>query len=193
MKLEIFLQCMLFMIKFIRILANSKCLLESATYNEQIVNDLIKASSYLTEMLNNTLDLSKLEEGKIIFNMNYQPLDGCYDMIISAVQQNANKKGIKLDCICGKNIPELIKIDKARIMQVVMNLVSNAVRFTPQAGIITLETNWKYNCDMGGNCENCVGNYANKALHNQNSSSPLYIELNSINKEISVFSEFNYI
>ncbi len=141
-----------------RIVANSKMLQETGTWDQVAVNDLAQAATSLSEILNDTLDLSKIEEGKIEFNMTFQQPKSILDMVLDVTRANAAKKEIKLESIYSKTVPELISLDKARVTQVVMNLVGNAIKFTPREGSVTVEARWLWNCGKGGDCEKCVGN-----------------------------------
>ena len=108
-----------------------------------MVNELVQASTFLAEILNNTLDVSKLEEGKIEFNKNYESIRNVIDIVLSITKSNADKKSIKLISNYGNNIPLLLEFDKSRLTQVVMNLVGNAVKFTPEKGKVTVRVCWR--------------------------------------------------
>lgn len=129
---------------------------ELRTWNEKIINELIKAASYLSEMVNNTLDISKLEAGKIEFNPLYQSIHTAIDMVIGITRANAAKKEITLEAEYSRLLPDLVELDKARITQVVMNLVGNAIKFSNTGDKIKVLVNWRWKCGYcEGNCDTC--------------------------------------
>ena len=66
------------------------------------------------------------------------------DIVLNISKANADKKEIKLKVIYCDNMPDLLEIDKSRLTQIVMNLVGNAIKFTPEKGTVTVKVNWKY-------------------------------------------------
>jgi hypothetical protein len=107
-------------------------------------------------MLNNTLDVKKLEEGKIVFNNNFESPRKVVDLALNVVKGNAEKKGVTLAVDFGKNLPGLLEFDKSRVTQIVMNLLSNAVKFTPTQGRVEVRLRWFWHCNYhNGDCATC--------------------------------------
>ncbi len=115
---------------------------ESRKWSDEIINELAQASSVLSEILNNTLDMSKLEEGKIDFNNNYDSIMTVIDMVVNITKSNAEHKDIKILTNYGPSIPPLIEFDRSRLTQVIMNFVGNAIKFTPEKGRVTINVKW---------------------------------------------------
>ncbi|MEM4268248.1 MAG: ATP-binding protein [Candidatus Woesearchaeota archaeon] len=94
-----------------------------------------KESVRLTNLINDILDLSKMELGKAKVKFEMLKLDevakSCPALIL------ASKKGITVEFAVSKNLPK-VSADRAKIMQVFTNLISNAVKFTPPGGKITI-------------------------------------------------------
>ncbi len=128
-------------------------------WNNELVEELVQASSHLGEMLNNTLDISKLEAGKVEFNIDYHPPSSIVDMVLSVCRPNVNKRGIKLAAHYAPAMPRLIEMDKSRVTQIVMNLVGNAIKFAPEGtGQVEIGVRWRWHCARpDGNCEKCDG------------------------------------
>ncbi len=133
------------------IVTNASFLKESGVWSAEVVNELAQASSFLAEILNNTLDISKLDEGKIEFNNSYESLRSVIDVVLSISKANADKKGIKLDVDYCSDLPDLLEFDKSRLTQIIMNLVGNAVKFTTERGKVTVRVGWAANSDSEAN------------------------------------------
>ena len=131
---------------------------EAGTWNQEIVNGLAEAAEYLSEMLNNALDVTKLEEGKIEFNNRYESLYNIIDVVFSVVKSNADKRGVRLDYSLCKTLPELIEVDKTRLTQIIMNCVGNAIKFSHKDGRVIIRVKWLWKCGTSnGDCANCNG------------------------------------
>ena len=134
-------------------MANSTILANNQVWNAGVVNDLVASANYLTELLQNTLDISKLEEGKVELNNQYDSITKIIELISKLNTANASKRGITITALNRSDIPARIEMDKARITQVIMNLVTNAVKFSPQNGKIESFINWEWN---SGHCPDKV-------------------------------------
>ncbi len=129
---------------------------ESQAWNEETVNELQVMSESLVEMLNNSLDLSKLEEGLLELNLCPQSIYKLIDLVAKVNSANAHKKDIKLLPTFSPTLPEQVVVDRSRLTQVIMNLVSNAIKFTPRSGKVEVRTRWLCNCGHGtGDCQEC--------------------------------------
>jgi len=98
------------------------------------------ASTHLLGVINDILDMSKIEAKKfelvpVIFNFNKM-----IDRVVTVVNFRVEEKHQKLLVHIDKDIPKAIKGDDQRISQVITNLLGNAVKFTPEKGSISLNT-----------------------------------------------------
>ncbi|MDP8299417.1 MAG: ATP-binding protein, partial [Candidatus Tantalella remota] len=91
----------------------------------------------LARLINDVLDFSKLEAGKMPLRMKASDIKETVKEVVSAQQVNARGKQIDLTMSVEGDIPE-IKFDKDRIIQVVANLISNALKFTPREGNVNV-------------------------------------------------------
>jgi CheY-like chemotaxis protein/two-component sensor histidine kinase len=84
----------------------------------------------LLNLLNNILDLSKIEAGKL--NIDIHPMDyqEVIDDIKQVFEQKAEEKSLKLQMTTDASVPDFIYMDELRFYQVLFNLVSNAIKFT---------------------------------------------------------------
>ncbi len=96
----------------------------------------IKSSSKtLLNIINDVLDLSKLEAGKMELRKENTNIIGLVNDIVQLYQNKADEKNIALLGSFGKNIPQNINTDGSRIKQVLSNFVSNAIKFTEQGKV----------------------------------------------------------
>ncbi|MEP6610869.1 MAG: response regulator [Mucilaginibacter sp.] len=99
---------------------------------------IFNAGNDLLTLINDILDLSKIESGKLeMQNDNIKVADVLHDMEMLFAEVARNKK-IQYDITTSKNLPKSIFTDKLRVEQVLKNLLSNAFKFTPEGGSITV-------------------------------------------------------
>lgn len=96
-----------------------------------------RSGQHLLELINDVLDLAKIESGQVILNYGTVSIPSLVQSSISFVKQQATKKSICLDVEIAPDLP-LLSLDGRRIRQVLVNLLANAVKFTPEQGQIRL-------------------------------------------------------
>jgi PAS domain S-box-containing protein len=89
----------------------------------------------LLGLINEVLDLSKIEAGKMALNIGRVSLKEFASNLGRNFKHQADKKGLKLNISLGKDLPEFIRTDPQRLDQVLKNLVSNAIKFTNEGSI----------------------------------------------------------
>ncbi|AFY73309.1 PAS domain S-box [Synechococcus sp. PCC 7502] len=97
-----------------------------------------RSSNHLLELINDILDIAKIESGQMVLDRNLCSVSLLCQSSLAFVKQQALKKGIQLEIKIQLNLPDLL-VDERRIRQVLINLLNNAVKFTPEGGRITLE------------------------------------------------------
>jgi len=111
---------------------------EITSRQEHLLQIIKQCTERLIKMVNNLLDLSKMEAGM----MNYEFVQASFSQIILHSLQEldllARKKSIRLEVQLEDNLP-LLKMDVDRMQEVVDNLLSNAVKFTPEGGTVRIE------------------------------------------------------
>lgn len=109
---------------------------------KEYAKDIQNAGQSLLALINDILDFSKIESGKLeIIPTNYQLsslLNDCYNMIFI----RAKEKGLEFKVENDATIPEKLRGDEIRIRQIMINLLTNAVKYTKQ-GSIVLSVNWE--------------------------------------------------
>lgn len=107
---------------------------------------LKRSGDQLLRVINDLLDLSKIEAGKITLSpMVFSPREQIEGLIESFSPQ-ATAKGLELswslEMVSGKPLPDLVEVDAFRLRQVLTNLLDNAIKFT-QAGSVRLRLSWQ--------------------------------------------------
>ncbi len=103
-------------------------------YIEKIEN----SAKSLLSIINDILDLSKIESGKLIIDKVEFNLDKLIENTLDLIKFQARKKRIKIKIEYDKNTPKKLYGDSLRVSQILNNLFSNAVKFTQTGGKITL-------------------------------------------------------
>jgi PAS domain S-box-containing protein len=99
---------------------------------------VIASGEHLLSLINDVLEMSKIEAGKITFNKTNFHLYTLIESLQSMLQLKATEKGIKLNFDLAPNLPHFIRTDKGKLRQIILNLLSNAIKFTHQ-GSVTLQ------------------------------------------------------
>lgn len=99
------------------------------------LNNLKNASEYLLTLINNVLDYSKIDAGKLEFDESNTPLKKYCGDIVSIFKPIATKKGIALHFDYDSKLPDVVRVDKARLNQILTNLIGNAIKFTEKGSV----------------------------------------------------------
>ena len=103
--------------------------------------DTIRSSGdHLLGLINDILDLSKIEAGRVEFEFARCDPHAVLCEVISLMRVRAREKGVTLECRWSGPAPETIETDAGRLRQLLTNLVSNAVKFTATGGVRVLAT-----------------------------------------------------
>ncbi|HLH59625.1 MAG TPA: HAMP domain-containing protein [Streptosporangiaceae bacterium] len=94
-----------------------------------------EAGSDLLRLINDILDLSKVEAGKMDVHPAEIPLDGLVEYLDATFRPMAAEKGLSFEVDTSPSLPPMIYSDEQRLQQVLRNLLSNAVKFTAQGGV----------------------------------------------------------
>lgn len=97
-----------------------------------------ESGRHLLELINDILDLSKIEAGKLEMQPATISIDSVYQASIRLIKETAHKKQIKV-FIMSDNVATTLQADERRLKQILVNLLSNAIKFTPDGGKVGLE------------------------------------------------------
>ncbi len=124
-------------IGFVDLLLDSNNLTSEQVKYLNIIKD---ASNNLMNVINDVLDFSKLERGKIEYELRNFSIKELIIECVNIFKFKAEEKGIKINYLIDEKIPQVLKGDKYRISQVLNNLISNAVKFTSKGQILIKAT-----------------------------------------------------
>lgn len=113
---------------------------------ERYVKNIFSAGKHLLELINNVLDIAKIEAGK--YEMVYEtfPIGTIADEVINIMKPLAENKFIEIVVSIGEGISD-VTADKVKLKQILYNLLSNAIKFTPEGGKIGITIAMEENID----------------------------------------------
>ena len=104
---------------------------------EDYVRDILVSGKHQLSLINDILDLSKVEAGRMELERSSFSLPAALDSAMTLVRERAKTHGIALFVSVGEGV-DIVDGDERKIRQVVLNLLSNAVKFTPDGGRVEL-------------------------------------------------------
>ena len=113
---------------------------------EEYLTDVHDSSRHLLSLINDILDLSKVEAGKVEYEPAKVQIRDILTNSLVMIKEKALKHGIKIATELN-GIPQTIQADERKLKQILYNLLSNAVKFTPDAGHIKLSAKCLSNAD----------------------------------------------
>ncbi|MCA1746936.1 MAG: hypothetical protein LC655_04510, partial [Bacteroidales bacterium] len=142
------------------VLGYSEVLMEELPGEEQrkMARSIITGGRMLLSLLNDILDLSKIEAGKMEVVPAPVVLRPVLDELGMLFDQQAEKKGIAFTLSVSDALPEVVVIDETRIRQVIFNLAGNAMKFTSQ-GQVGLQVDYILGAAPVGGHDCSTGNY----------------------------------
>jgi PAS domain S-box-containing protein len=105
---------------------------------KRFVGHILQDSRHLLELINEILDLSKIESGRLELQAGSFDFPPCLDEVLGGIQPQAAMKQIRLE---NRNtFRETLFADRLRVKEILYNLLSNAVKFTPEHGTVWIES-----------------------------------------------------
>jgi PAS domain S-box-containing protein len=112
------------------------------------INDIFTSGTHLLSLINDILDLSKVEAGKMELELEPVDLPSLFTSSLSIIREKAALRHIRVGMET-ENGPGSIRVDARKIKQIVYNLLSNAVKFTGDGGTVTLGSRQVSRADVG--------------------------------------------
>ncbi len=103
----------------------------------EFVGHISKSGKHLLNVINDVLDLSKIESGKMDLECEYFPVSKLIDEVQKSLYPLAVRKGIEVSISNNNKEPEIFA-DKLKLKQIMYNLLNNAIKFTPDNGLISV-------------------------------------------------------
>ncbi len=94
------------------------------------------AAHQLLTVIDDILNFSKLESGKLIINSNEFKLRDCFENVVSMLSHASTEKEIELVLLIDSDLPDIVTGDAGRLTQVLVNLVNNAIKFTSYGSVV---------------------------------------------------------
>jgi signal transduction histidine kinase len=105
---------------------------------EEYLKDIHASGQHLLSLINDILDLSKIEAGRMELELTDFHLPTALDNALTLVRERAGRRGIALHMTTDERL-DYVRADERKIRQVVLNLLSNAIKFTPEGGRIEVQ------------------------------------------------------
>ncbi|WP_017294566.1 GAF domain-containing protein [Geminocystis herdmanii] len=102
---------------------------------KEYLNIIARSGEHLLTLLSDVLEMSKIEAGKIILNQNDFDLYFLLQSLKEMFELKAQLKGLSLNFHCAKNVPQFIHTDENKLRQILINLLSNGIKFTEQGEV----------------------------------------------------------
>jgi signal transduction histidine kinase len=102
---------------------------------EEYLKDIHASGQHLLSLINDILDLSKIEAGRMELELTDFNLPATLDNALTLVRERAGRRGIALHLTVDERLTQ-IHADERKVRQVVLNILSNAIKFTPEGGRI---------------------------------------------------------
>jgi signal transduction histidine kinase len=99
-----------------------------------------EAGSILLEIINGILDLARIEAGKVQLQEELIELDALLNSVITTIRPIAGRKSIEVNWVVGDHPALVVHADPTKLKQVILNLLSNSVKFTEPRGRVRIES-----------------------------------------------------
>lgn len=105
---------------------------------QRYLDTINRSGEHLLALINNVLEMSKIEAGRIAFQATDFDLFALLDTLQQMLRLKAESKGLQLKFERSSNVPQFVRTDEAKLRQVLINLLGNAVKFT-EVGSVSLQ------------------------------------------------------
>ncbi|MGH7146494.1 MAG: response regulator [Nitrospiraceae bacterium] len=112
---------------------------------EEYLQDILSSGRHLLALINDILDLAKIESGRLELDLSTFDLPTVLQNALSLVRERANRHDIRLDLEFDERLGDFTA-DERKVKQILLNLLSNALKFTPDGGNISLKAGLSGGC-----------------------------------------------
>jgi signal transduction histidine kinase/putative methionine-R-sulfoxide reductase with GAF domain len=103
----------------------------------EYLGDILESGQHLLSLINDILDLSKIEAGRMELELSDFDLPNAIENTLILVRERAQRLGVTLACAIDERLG-IVRADERKLKQVLLNLLSNALKFTPEGGRISV-------------------------------------------------------
>lgn len=112
---------------------------ESQSQQKYYLTKIRQSGELLLSLINDTLNLTRIESGKVTVKPEWVDTKAMLDTVIAGVSMSANKRQLSLNIRRGPDLPAYIFMDKLKMQEILLNILSNAVKFTKPGGSVTVD------------------------------------------------------
>ena len=115
---------------------------ELPTKQRKTLGIVKRNGQHLADLIEGLLELSKIEAGRVTLQRDEFNLKAVLQQLVEMFEMQANQKGLKFHYITKGYVPDYVATDKQRFRQIIINLISNAIKYTDK-GSVTFELNYR--------------------------------------------------
>jgi PAS domain S-box-containing protein len=134
----------------------------ATTQQNEYLNIINRSGEHLLTLINDVLEMSKIEAGRITLNENDFELESLLSWLKQMFKLKAESKGLQLNFDLARDLPQYIRTDESKLRQVLVNLLSNAIKFTSN-GSVTLKVKSQKSKAM----QRGLGGFPHERLHQE--------------------------
>jgi PAS domain S-box-containing protein len=108
----------------------------NAATSQKFLTQISTSGKHLLDLINDILDLSKVEAGQMFLELETVSIAETVGLVMNTIEPIASKKGVRVEANVGA--AGRLQADPHKMVQMLLNLVSNAVKFTPEGGSVTI-------------------------------------------------------
>lgn len=113
--------------------------IDDPSYVEDCLNKVSLAGNHLLTLINDILDISKVESGKMVLTLHEMSLKNAVDEIVSIVRSRADENGITLETNFYNITKDCLIADQLRLNQIMINLLTNAIKYSNAGGRVVFD------------------------------------------------------
>jgi signal transduction histidine kinase/CheY-like chemotaxis protein/purine-cytosine permease-like protein len=108
---------------------------EMAEQRRAKISVIRRSGEHLADLIEGLLDVSQIEAGRLQILRDQVRISALLDQLVYMVRLQAEQKGLKFTYICHNKLPDFVYTDEKRLRQILINLISNAIKFTQQGEV----------------------------------------------------------
>ena len=122
------------MIGFLRLIVDGLC--ESEEEEQEFIQNALDSSNHLLDLINDILDISKIEAGKMTLDLEEIDPGKIFDDLYILTYVQAQQKGLRLDFRVPEEASVHVRADYGKLKQILLNLIGNSIKFTEKGSIV---------------------------------------------------------